>query len=711
MSRTRAPKRARPRPTASAPPIAAPQAVRGHPDSDMEVRRLLQELQVHQVELESQNAELRRVRLELEGRNERLELALESNRIGAWDLDLHGHTWHRTLIHDQLFGYQTKLPTWTFETFLEHVLPDDRTEVERTFQAATAAHSDWSVDCRIRRADGVIRDIWAVGVHGKAAAGEAVRMHGLVQDVTDRKRWNEQFRLAIEAAPTGMLMTDRCGNVILVNTQIERLFGYARVELLGRPIEMLIPERFRTRHPNFRDAFFGEPKARDMGAGRELYGLRKDGSEVPIEIGLTPFHTSVGDFVISSVVDISQRRELDRLGNEFISTVSHELRTPLTSICGSLGLLQSGAMGELSDKAAAMVRIAYQNSGRLVRIINDILDIGKIEAGRLDIHATSVTVADLVQQSVEANSGFAAKHQVRFVFDQAHATERVLADAERFMQVMTNLLSNAAKFSPPGADVLIRIVASATTVRVEVEDHGPGIPEEFRGRIFEKFAQADSSTARRFEGTGLGLSITRKLVEAMGGTVGFSTVVGQGTIFHVDLPRIDAAPEDFHASELSETATYRVLRAMGVAETVRPRAELPRLLHVDDDRDLVTVLGVTLAGRAEVVPAQTLRRAESLLREGNFDLIVLDQVLPDGNGVSLVPRIPQLLGRSVPIVILSATEVPADVRRQVTAALMKSPERSTQIANTIMSHVPSKQAGRLSEAPEPSGEETQSRRP
>jgi len=619
---------------------------------------------------------------------EQLDFALRSNQIGTWDIDLQNHTAHRSLTHDQIFGYQTLLPSWSYAMFLDHVLPEDRAEVDRRFQAAIASKSEWNFDCRIRRVDGVIRHILAAGYQVRDSTGMPVRLHGLVQDITERKHSAEQFRLVIEAAPTGMLMMDSAGTIVLVNAQIEKMFGYPRAELLGERVEMLVPERFRAHHSDQRQRFFRDPKARAMGVGRELYGLRKDGTEVPIEIGLNPLQASGGEFVLGSIVDISQRRAMDRLRSDFISTISHELRTPLTSISGSLGLLQSGAMGALPEKAATMVRIAYQNSGRLVRIINDILDMGKIEAGKLDVQMVSVQIAELIQRSVEANASYAAKYQVRFLFDQAHASGQVLVDPDRLMQVLTNLLSNAAKYSPPGADVLIRVRPDVTTLRVEVQDSGPGIPEEFRDRIFEKFAQADSSASRRFEGTGLGLSIARKLIEAMGGTIGFSTVVGQGTSFYFDLPRTDAAPVALPEKPLSETGVHRTLLSMAATAESSTNTDVPRILHVDGNADLIGVTRATLAGRAEVVPAHTMRDAERLLSEGNYAVVVLDHSLSDASAVSPVDRIAAIVGRSVPIVILSAADVPREVRQKVAAVLVKSRVSAAKIATTILSCLP-----------------------
>ncbi len=542
---------------------------------------------------------------------------------------------------------------------------------------------DYDAEFRAVYPNGVIRHLKAVARVTRDADGHAIRMLGVTFDITQRKHADEQFRLAIEAAPTGMLLMDLKGSIVLVNAQIERLFGYPRAELLGQPMEMLVPERLRASIPDFRTGSFSAPTAHTA----DLYGRRKDGSEVPIEIGLNPLLTSKGEFVLSSIVDLSHRLEIERIRSEFVSTVSHELRTPLTSIRGSLGLLQSGAMGALPDKAAEMVTIAYKNSGRLVRIINDILDVGTIDAGKLALQMRIVTLAELLQQSVEANAGFADKCEVRFVLEQVSVDDRVMADPDRLMQVVANLLSNAAKFSPPGSDVLIRVRPGSTTVRIEVEDSGAGVPEEFKVHIFAKFAQADASATRHFEGTGLGLSIARKLTEAMGGSVGFDSIVDQGSVFYIELPRVDAAPAMLRATRLSETAAHEVLLRLADSSEIGASAIVPRLLYVEDDEDLISVIRAALAGRVEIVPACSLRQAEQLLREGEFDLVVLDQLLPDGNGITLVDRIADYAGHPVPIIILSAADVPHAAYSKVAAVLIKSQMSAAQVATTILSYL------------------------
>ena len=449
--------------------------------------------------------------------NARFAAAADAAGMGFWTFDVASNElqWDERMF--RLYGRSSDC-TPASEIRANSLHPDDRDKCAEEARKALLGFSAYDVEYRIVRPNGAVRNVRSVARITRDARGGATQMIGVSFDITDLKRADDRFRLAIEAAPTGMLLMSGTGSIVLVNAEIETLFGYPRAELLGRQIEMLVPERFRTHHPEFRAKFFSAPVARPMGAGRDLYGLRKDGSEVPIEIGLTPLHTFEGDFVLSSIVDLSMRREMEQMRTDFVSTVSHELRTPLTSINGSLGLLQAGAMGALCEEAAAMVEIAYKNSGRLVRIINDILDIGKLEAGELAMQRISVPLSDLLRQSVEVNSSYAEKYSVHFVLDEQCAEGHVLADPDRLMQVVTNLLSNAAKFSPPGESVRIRVLRKPGTMRVEVEDSGAGIPEAFKNRIFEKFAQADSSASRNFEGTGLGLSIARKLIEAMDGS-------------------------------------------------------------------------------------------------------------------------------------------------------------------------------------------------
>ncbi|MCY1018423.1 GAF domain-containing sensor histidine kinase [Pyxidicoccus sp. MSG2] len=229
-------------------------------------------------------------------------------------------------------------------------------------------------------------------------------------------------------------------------------------------------------------------------------------------------------------------REQQRLKTEFISTVSHELRTPLTSIRGSLGLLTGGVAGPLPGPVAEMVDIAHKNSERLIRLINDILDLDKVEAGKLDLYLEVADLAPLLLHAAQAHQGYAGEYGVRVELELDASGARARVDADRLEQVLANLLSNAIKFSPRGEPVTLRLSRHAGRLRVSVEDRGPGVPEDFRARIFQKFAQADGSDTRRRGGTGLGLSIARALTERMGGALDFTSAPGAGTTFWFDLP-------------------------------------------------------------------------------------------------------------------------------------------------------------------------------
>jgi len=236
----------------------------------------------------------------------------------------------------------------------------------------------------------------------------------------------------------------------------------------------------------------------------------------------------------ASLQHASEERE--HIKDEFVAMVSHELRTPLTSIAASLGLLVADPADKMSAAAKRLLRIAHSNSQRLVRLINDILDIEKIESGKIEFHMRRLDVRRLVEQAIESNRSFADQHEVNVRLDHKAKQGFVQADVDRLTQVVTNLLSNAVKYSPRAGEVLVTIENVDATVRISVRDHGSGIPEKFRSRIFEKFAQADSSDVRQKGGTGLGLNIVKQIVLKLGGKVGFDDAPDGGTIFYVDLP-------------------------------------------------------------------------------------------------------------------------------------------------------------------------------
>src|SRR5665648_463887 len=349
-----------------------------------------------------------------------------------------------------------------------------------------------------------------------------------------------RYRGLLEAAPDAMVVVNQAGDIVLLNVQAEKQFGYPRDELVGQKVKNIIPEGFAERliADDLRSA--AEALAQQIGTGIELIGQRKDGSEFPIEIMLSPLESDEGILVTAAIRNISVRKEestrVERLKDDFVSTVSHELRTPLTSIVGSLALLIGNVAGKLPDPAAHLLAIAHTNSQRLVRLLNDILDVGKIESGKVVFVLKRVEIRSLMEQAIEANRGFAEGYGVRIKLDAPSGIFEMAADPDRLVQVVTNLLSNAIKFSPRDQEVVVSIKRRKGTIRISVRDRGSGIPDDFKPRIFEKFAQADASDARQKGGTGLGLSIVKQIVTRLGGEVSFEDARGGGTIFHVDLP-------------------------------------------------------------------------------------------------------------------------------------------------------------------------------
>lgn len=450
----------------------------------------------------------------------------------------------------------------------------------------------------------------------------------------------EMFRLAVEACPNGMIMIDGDGRMVMVNSEIEQQFGYKREELIGRRVDMLVPERLQTQHVRHRASFTqspgaDQPETRRMGAGRDLFGLRKDGTEFPVEVGLNPIRAGEHLLVLSVIVDISQRKQMERLKEEFVSTVSHELRTPLTSIAGSLGLLVGQWSGKLPESAARLLSIAHKNSQRLVRLINDILDIEKIESGRVVFNSVRASAKSIVEQAIEDNRGFALGYGVGIQLDPASIDCEFNVDPDRLCQVITNLLSNAVKFSPSGNDVIVSVRRHAAMVRIAVRDHGSGIPESFRPHIFGKFAQADGTISKEKGGTGLGLSIVKQIVLRLGGEVGFDDAVGGGTEFWVDLPVWDGGA--------------------GGEIDLHYDATAPRILLCDDDRAVACIVRINLGAAGFAVDfAHTVDMAMARAGATKYAVILVDLRLREGDGIELILRIRELPGhRNTPVLVLS----------------------------------------------------------
>ena len=345
-----------------------------------------------------------------------------------------------------------------------------------------------------------------------------------------------KLQLFSERAPIAVFELDPNATILDMNPASENLFGYAAPELVGRNwITMVLAPEERGRTEAWWREFVAAGKPVTMVAER---CLRRDGLELACEWTLTPL--SDEEHRVNSIVlqgrDITQQRAAERVRSEFTSTLSHELRTPLTSILGSLQLLRSGALGDMDKDQGELVEVAERNGQRLLDLINEVLDIEKIESGRLTLMPESMPLDQLLNESLRLNQGYADRFRANLALHGSVPGVLVRADRKRLMQVMTNLLSNAAKFSPPNSAVDVDVSVREGMVRVEVGDRGPGIPEAFRAKIFGRFAQADSADSRIKGGTGLGLAISKRLIELMQGRIGFEDRPGGGTTFYFELP-------------------------------------------------------------------------------------------------------------------------------------------------------------------------------
>jgi len=552
--------------------------------------------------------------------------------------------------------------------------------------------------------------LFAAALYGLLTAGAATRETTHIRD--------ELFRATVESAPTAMVVTDADGRIVLVNSQTERLFGYARGELLGQTVEVLIPHRFRARHPALRRSFVAAPAARSLGAGRDLFALRKDGSEFPVEIGLNPVEIDRRLHVLSAIVDITVRKQAEnelRLLNDtledrvaqrtgelqrtfqqltrakeaaeaanraksaFLANMSHEIRTPLNAVLGMTELVLDS---QLDDKQRRNLKIVQESGEALLAVINDLLDFSKIEAGRMDLECIPFNHSELLGDAMKSLGFRATARGLELVYRIAPDVPATLAgDPGRLRQVLVNLVGNALKFTYRG-EVAVDVRSESRddgglVLRYAVRDTGIGIATDTLQRIFEPFEQADTSTARRFGGTGLGLAISRRLVEMMGGRLWAESRAGAGSTFYFTV-RLAVPVEQ---PPRLPPVTADVL------------ADMP-VLVVDDNavnRELLQEM-LTGWGMRPAVAEDAPRALETMhgaIRDGRpFRLVVTDAHMPGMDGFELARCItldPQLSGTV--IMMLSSGDRPADAgingQLGIAVCLMK-PIKQSELFDAIL---------------------------
>jgi PAS domain S-box-containing protein len=488
-------------------------------------------------------------------------------------------------------------------------------------------------------------------LRARAAEGERSRLASLAAD-----RLGRQNALLLEAAAEGIYGIDAHGYTTFLNPAAASLLGHPAEELIGRPYEATLLSHSAGADPVRAALLSGSACTVADATFRKA-----DGTRFPVEYTCTPI---VEEGRIAGAVitfrDVTVRREVDRMKDEFVSVVSHELRTPLTSIRGSLGLLAAGKGGEVSPAGARLLEIAVQNTDRLIRLINDILDLERIEAGKVGLELSRADAAALIRHAAEVMQPMADRAGV--AFQAGGASVAVTADGDRILQVLTNLLSNAVKFSPPGSTVEVGVERHGGEALFRVADRGRGIPADRLEAVFERFQQVDSSDSRQKGGTGLGLAIARSLVQQHGGRIWAESVMGEGTTFRFTLP-VAGAPD---GSEARDPPLPPPRQAAATDVTVRPigagiaaGSGAPRVILAEDDEDLAKVLVETFRRRGiEAAHARTGEEAVQAALAAAPALLVLDPGLPAGDGFAVVERL-RASGAlaALPVIVYSARDL------------------------------------------------------
>jgi PAS domain S-box-containing protein len=497
----------------------------------------------------------------------------------------------------------------------------------------------------------------------------------------------------IEAVPDALLLVDAGGRIRLANTRADDMFGYPRGALAGTSVDALVPPRLRPGHVQRRIELFAKPRALSMEERSDLFGLRRDGTEFPVEINLAPVQTDAGVLVSAAVRDVTARRllesqvqrkneklaeqyrrvqEANRLKSEFLANMSHELRTPLNAIIGFSEMMHAGRVGPMAADQREYVGDILASARHLLQLINDVLDLAKVEAGRMEFHAEAVNLPRLVSEVRDVVRTLLARKRIRLAVEIDPAVQELVLDAAKLKQVLYNYLSNAIKFTPDNGAVTVRALPEGQDqFRLEVRDTGIGIAPQDLGKLFTEFRQLDTSTAKKYQGTGLGLALTRRIVEAQAGRVGVDSVPGQGSTFHAVLPR--------RAGAIATAASTSAAEAAGA----------PLVLVIEDDAaDRSNIeLALTGAGYA-VLNVATGREARAQCEAHTFEAITLDLMLPDEDGWDVLAAIRRGRNAATPVVVISVVaDAPAPLAVLGVHEVLSKPVQPQPLLQVLRRHL------------------------
>ncbi len=544
---------------------------------------------------------------------------------------------------------------------IELVHPDDRARTKAEEASLTrAGHETHNFENRYRCKDGTYRTL----LWGARSIPEERLTFATARDVTDRKGAEEKFRGVLESAPDAMVIVDKQGEIQMVNAETVTLFGYPREELIGQAVEILMPERYRSRHTEHRVGYRSQPRGRPMGAGPELRGRSKDGREFPLEISLSPLETDQGLLVTAALRDITERKLVEqaadaaraeaeranRAKSEFLSRMSHELRTPLNAVIGFAQLLE---LDDLDARQSASAEQILRAGRHLLELINEVLDIARIESGSMSVSLEPVHLGGVLSEALSLIQPLADEAAVSLTGDPGSGAEiYVLGDRQRLKQVLINLLSNAVKYNRRGGAISVQCTERPDTrVEVAIADTGTGIAADKLERLFDPFDRLGAERTG-IEGTGLGLALSMQLTQAMGGTITAESQPGTGTTMRVELDRGER-PED-----AAPTPRGALPKASG-----SPRGTI---VYMEDNLSNVKLVERLIERLPEVrlIPAMQGELGIGLARHHHPDLILLDLHLPDLAGHDVLRRLKDdPLTAAIPVVILSADVAPGQVAR------------------------------------------------
>jgi PAS domain S-box-containing protein len=601
----------------------------------------------------------------------RLSEAQRVARVGSWEWDVATREVFWSEEQYRLFGFGPDEFLPSYERFMASVHQEDRKRARKWLGKLAAGNGTTGIEVRIILPNGEIRLLHTLGRTVLDDTGKIVRIVGTSQDITERSKADQKFKALLESAPDAIIIVKCDGSITLVNSQAEKIFGYQREELLGKDIEILVPERFRGKHPGHRTDFFKNPRAKPMGAGLELAGRRKDGREFPLEISLSPLETDEGTLAMAAIRDTTDRKRVERELNEakeeaeranrakseFLSRMSHELRTPLNAILGFGQLIERQCpAGPMRTRAGHIT-----SAGRhLLNLINEILDISRIEAGAMELSLEPVVLADVLDEALDLIRPLAAERAIEFTAPgRVNPPVYVQADLQRFKQVLLNLFSNAVKYSPKYGKVTISYRSSGEgTMRIVVADMGSGIASENLSRLFTPFDRLGAEQSS-VEGTGLGLALSARIMHAMGGGIGASSQIGRGSTFWVDLPR--AEPPSVKVPETDNDEPVPVSNSAQGKRTI---------LYIEDNLSNLNLVQEILRQQpqVELLSAMQGRLGLDLARKHSPDLILLDLHLPDLDGWDVFSQLQvEEATRNIPVIVLSADATARQIQQFMTA--------------------------------------------